>query len=227
MASLASGLFNIFEGDPTQGEQQGLGSLAGFENNTGEGAVNAGLGFENSILSGDPTKIAQVEAPEIRAGQDQIQQQAEQNAFFGNRGGGGNSAVNSAQSNERGNIINLTGQLQQGAAGAELGAGENLLGQGSSNLNSEANLAVQNNQRLTSDVGNIAQGAASIASPFLGAPSSPNSEFSAPQLTDLSPEMGAAPANFNAGDLSGLSPSGGPDLSVFNAMQPNQANANY
>jgi len=46
-------------------------------------------------------------------------------------------------------------------------------------------------------------------------------------LTDLPPEMGAAPANFNAGDLSGLSPSGSPDLSVFNAMQPNQANANY
>jgi hypothetical protein len=226
MASVASGLFNIFEGDPTQGEQQGLGSLAGFENSTGEGAVNAGLGLDNSIISGDPTKIAQVEAPEIRAGQDQIQQQAEQNAFFGNRGGGGNSAVNSAQSNERGNIINLTGQLQQGAAGAEIGAGENLLGQGSSNLNSEANLAIQNNQRLTNDVGNIAQGAASIASPFLGA-SSASSPFSAPQLTDLPPEMGAAPANFNAGDLSGLSPSGSPDLSVFNAMQPNQANANY
>ena len=168
MGGLVGGLFNLFEGDPTSGEQQGLGSLAGFENNAGEGAVNAGLGFNNAILSGNPEAIAQVEAPEIRAGQQQVQQTAEQNALFGNRGGGTNSATNSAQSNERGNIINLTGQLQQGAAQSDLNAGLNLTGQGASNLTSEAGLAEQNNQRLTNDVSGIAQGAASIAAPFLG-----------------------------------------------------------
>jgi hypothetical protein len=164
MGGLAGGIFDLFGGDPTQGEQQGLQGLAGFENNTGEGAVNAGLGFDNAILSGDPSKIAQVEAPEIKAGQDQIQQSAAQSAEFGNRSGGSTSANAGAQSQQRGNIINLTGQLQQGAAASELGAGENLLGQGASNLNSEASLANQWRTNQVNSVNGIAQGAAGIAS---------------------------------------------------------------
>lgn len=168
MGGLVGGIFDLVGGDPTKSEENALQGLSGYENNTGEGAVNAGLGFENQILSGNPEAIAQVEAPEIRAGQDQIQQNAEQNAFFGNRGGGSNSSNNAAQANERGNIINLTGELQQGAAQTELGAGENLLGQGASNVVSQADLASANRQREVGDVSNIAQGAAEIAEPFLG-----------------------------------------------------------
>jgi hypothetical protein len=167
MGGFVGSIFDLASGDPTSGEQQGLQGLSGFENNAGEGAVNAGLGFNNAILSGNPEAIAQVEAPEIRAGQQQVQQTAEQNALFGNRGGGTNSATNSAQSNERGNIINLTGQLQQGAAQSDLNAGQNLLGQGAGNLVSQAGLASANQQRETNDVSGIAQGAADIASPFL------------------------------------------------------------
>ncbi len=167
MGSLVSGIFDLASGDPTKSEEQGLQSLSGFENPTGEGAVNAGLGFNNAILSGDPSKIAQVEAPEIKAGQDMIQQNAEQAAMFGNRGGGGNASTQAAQAGERGNIINLTGQLQQGAAASDIGAGENLLGQGATNLNSQASLAAANQARKASDVGGIASGAASIAMPFL------------------------------------------------------------
>jgi hypothetical protein len=163
MGGFVGSIFDLASGDPTSGEQQGLQGLSGFENNAGEGAVNAGLGFNNAILSGNPEAIAQVEAPEIRAGQQQVQQTAEQNALFGNRGGGTNSATNSAQSNERGNIINLTGQLQQGAAQSDLNAGQNLLGQGAGNLVSQAGLASANQQRETNDVSGIAKDAGSIA----------------------------------------------------------------
>lgn len=167
MGGLAGGIYDLFAGNPTQSEQNAFGDLSGFENNTGEGAVNAGLGFYNDILSGNPEAIAEAEAPEIKAGQEQVQQQAEQNAMFGNRGGGTNSSTNAAQSGERANIINLTGELQSGAAGAELGAGENLLGQGSTNLGNEANLALQRQNQVAGDIGGIASGVASIASPFL------------------------------------------------------------
>ncbi len=166
LGSVASGIFDLISGNPTQSEQNALGSLGNYESNTGEGAVNAGLGFNNAILSGNPEAIAQVEAPEIRAGQDQIQQTAEQNAMFGNRGGGTNSSTQAAQSNQRGNIINLTGELQQGAAQSDLSAGQGLLGQSSGNYQSEAQLAAANQARQSSDVGGIAQGAAEIASRF-------------------------------------------------------------
>lgn len=168
MGGLVGGLFDLFGGNPTQGEQNALGSLAGYEGNTGQGAVNAGLGYYNNILSGNPEAIAQTLAPEIKAGQGQIQQQAEQNALFGNRGGGTNASTQAAQSGERGNIIGLIGGLQQGAAGSELGAGQGLLGQSSGNYMNEANLANQRRQQEVGDVSGIAQGAAQIATGFGG-----------------------------------------------------------
>jgi hypothetical protein len=166
MGGLVGGIFDLLGGNPSQQEENALGSLAGYEGNTGEGAVNAGLGFYNSILSGNPQEIAQALAPEISAGQGQIQQQAAQNAFFGNRGGGTNSSTQAAQAQQRGNIINLIGGMQKGAAGAELGAGMGLLGQSGTNYMNEADLANQWRQSQVGDINDIAQGAAQIASKF-------------------------------------------------------------
>jgi hypothetical protein len=168
MGGLISGLYGLFSGNPAQQEENALGSLAGYEGNTGEGAVNAGLGFYNSILSGNPEEIAQALAPEISAGQGQIQQQAEQNAFFGNRGGGTNASTQAAQAQQRGNLINLIGGLQQGAAGAELGAGMGLLGQSGTNYMNEAELANQWRQQQLSDIGDITQGVGQIFSGLTG-----------------------------------------------------------
>ena len=75
MGGLVGGIFDLAGGDPTAHEEQGLQSLSGYENNLGEQSTSQGLGFESDILSGDPTKIAQALAPEIKAGQDQVQQQ--------------------------------------------------------------------------------------------------------------------------------------------------------
>jgi len=168
MASLVSGIFDLAEGNPTQQEQGQLGDLGTFVTNTGEGAVNAAQGYYGGILSGNPEDIAKTLAPEISAGAQQVQQQAATNAQFGNRGGGTNASTQGAQSNERGNIINLIGQEQQNAAGAEAGLGTNLLSQATGNITSEAGLAAANQQRQTADVGGIAQGAAEIASGVAG-----------------------------------------------------------
>ena len=164
MGSLVSGIFDLASGDPTKSEESALGDLSEYQNNLGQQSTSQGLGWESDILSGDPTKIAQALAPEIKTGQEQIQQQAQQNAQFGNRGGGTNASTQAAQSGERGNIINLIGGMQQGAASELTGAGLNLMGQGSTNLMNQAGLASANQARTTSDVGGIASGAGQIAS---------------------------------------------------------------
>lgn len=206
MGGLVGGLFDLFSGSPTSGEQKAFGDLAGFENPLGEKSVNQGLGWESDILSGDPSKIATALAPEIKAGQQQVQQQAQQGAEFGNRGGGTNAATQAAQSGERGNIINLIGGLQQGAAGALTSGGENLLTQGSSNLGQEANLANQRRQQQVGDVSGIASGVADIAMPFLN-PAAAATSTADPvgtlnplfAATQPGPEPGAFSGDFYAG----------------------------
>src|SRR5580698_5390227 len=168
MGGLVGSIFDLAEGDPTQTQQNQLTGLSNFETGTGEGLATAGTGFEESILSGDPSKIGQALAPEISAGQGQVQQQALENANFGNRSGGTNASTQAAKGAERGNIINLIGGLQSGTAGAAVGQGSGLLGQSASNLGTEASLASANRQREVGDIGDIAASAAAIASPFLG-----------------------------------------------------------
>ncbi len=208
MGGLVGSIFDLVGGDPTAGEEKAFGDLSGYENSKGENSLNQGLGFYSDILSGDPAKIAQVEAPEIKAGQDQIQQAAEQNAFFGNRGGGTNASTQNAQANQRANIINLTGELQSGAAGALTNAGENLLEQGSTSLSKQADLATKNRERQVGDVGGIASSIADIAAPFL-APAAAATEGASDIVGTLNPafaatEFGAEPPAFSGDFFAGL-----------------------
>jgi hypothetical protein len=194
MGGLVGGIFDLAEGDPTAHETQQLGGLGNYETGVGEGLTTAGSGFEEGILSGDPSRIGQALAPEISAGQGQVEQQALQNANFGNRSGGTNASTQAAEGADRGNIINLIGGLQSGTAGAAVGQGSNLLGQASSNLSTEAQLAAANQQRVTGDVSGIAQSAAAIADPFLGGGGS-----GAPPTLDTT--GGADPLNVNTPEL--------------------------
>ena len=169
MGGLISGIAGLVEGNPTSTEQGELGGLGTTETSTGTTATNAAQGYYGGILSGNPEEIAQTLAPEISSGATQVQQNANANAQFGNRSGGTNSSTQAAQSNERGNIINLTGQLQQGAAAGEAGLGTNLLSQASTNINDQAGLAKQAQQTQLSEIGQVANGAGEIAAaPFTG-----------------------------------------------------------
>jgi len=215
MGGLVGGLFDLFSGDPNKKQNDALGDLWNYQNNLGEKSTSQGLDWNSDILSGDEAKIAQAISPEIKAGQDMVQQQAAQNAAFGNRGGGTNASTQQAQSGERGNIISLIGGLQRGAANSLTNAGENLMEQGSTNLSKQAQLDQQNRARKVGDVGGIASGIASIAAPFL-APAAAATQTAGDVVGHLNPAFAAT--QFGAEPASGFDWSGfdmNPDLSAF------------
>jgi hypothetical protein len=168
MASLVSGIYDLSQGDPAKGQENQLSSLGGFETGTGEGLTTAGANFDESILSGDPTKVATALAPEISSQQQQVQQQKNQDAQFAPRSGGTAASDANASTAGRSNIINLEGGLESGAASGALSAGGNLLSQASGNINDVAGLKTARQAAQTADVGGIAQGAAEIATGFDG-----------------------------------------------------------
>ena len=96
--------------------QENLGSLAGYSSNTGEQGTNAAMDYNLGLLSGDPTKVAQTLAPEIKTLGEQAQQNKNTVAQFGNRGGGMNSVMASLDDATRAKLIDLMGRLRQGAA---------------------------------------------------------------------------------------------------------------
>lgn len=217
MGSLVGGLFDLFSGNPTQKEQNQLGSLGGYDTGVGEGLTTAGANFEEGILSGDPTKQAQALAPEITAQQNQEQQAKNQLAEFSPRSGGTAAAAAGMDTAGRGNIISLLGGLEGSTAGAAVGQGTGLLGQASSDISQEAQLANQRRQQLTSDVTGIAEGAGQIASAFFPSNPSPDpstastdsplGDTNSPGITggiDYGPPSSGLPDNYGYGNPNDL-----------------------
>ena len=163
MGGLLSSIFDLAAGNPVQGEQNQFGSLAGYQTGVGEGLITPAAQYEESILSGDPTKTAQAMAPEISANQNQTQQFKNQTAEFSPRSGGTSASVANADTSGRSNLIDLLGKEQSGAASTSLSAGSGLLDSASSNLNNQAGLAEQWRKSQVSDIGQIGQSAAAIA----------------------------------------------------------------
>ena len=212
MASLVSGIFDLASGDPTEGEEKKLGALGNYDTATGEALTTAGAGFDESILSGDLSRMATTLAPEISGQQSQIEQQRLQDANFNTRSGGTAASTSAAEAAGRGNIISLEGGLQSGAASSALASGSNLLSQATPNITDEASLLNQRRQQANQDVGGIAQGAAEIAEgAFTGSPTPPP-PTSPEQLTNL--DQGAPPPDLTYDQSSGLSPQS-LDLSAF------------
>lgn len=168
MGGLVGGIFDLAEGNPTEHEQDTLGKLGNEQIGTGEGLVTPAATYYENILSGDPTKIAQSLAPEISAGQKQVEQQRLTGSEFGTRSGGTTASGNAAEAGERGNIINLVGGLQQGAASGAASLGSEQENAGAGNITTQADMAAKNQQRVVGDVSGIASDVASVAAPFLG-----------------------------------------------------------
>jgi hypothetical protein len=166
MGGLVGGIFDLFAGNPAQQEQDKFGALSNYQTGVGEGLTTAGAGEELGILSGDPSKIAQVEAPEISAQQGQIQQHNLQDANFGTRSGGTAASAENADAAGRANLIDLTGNLINSTAEAAVGQGTGLLGEASANVGNQAKLAEERRQQEVGDINGIAQGAAGIATGF-------------------------------------------------------------
>lgn len=135
--------------------------ISNFNNNAGQTNETDASNFYQGILSGDPSKIAAVEAPEIAAGQQQTQQAKQNAAQFGTRSGGTAATGEAADASNRANLINLTGQLQSGAAAGEAGLGENqsstgLAANGQAASISQEELQNMMNSVLGSGIGDLA-----------------------------------------------------------------------
>ncbi len=163
MGGLVGSIYDLVSGNPVQGEQNQFGSLAGYQTGVGEGLITPAAQYEESILSGDPTKTAEAMAPEISANQQQTQQLKNQTAEFSPRSGGTAASVASADTSGRSNLIDLLGKEQSGAASTSLSAGSGLLDSASNNLGNEADLAQNWRTQQTSDINGVAQGAAEMA----------------------------------------------------------------
>jgi hypothetical protein len=128
------------------------GALENFNTGVGEGLTTAGAGFQEGILSGDPTKEAQAIAPETKAAQDQAQQQKLTTAQFNNRGGGTNASTSAIDPNLRAQILALLGGLKSNTANAAVGEGTNLTNQASAENEAQAKLAQQRQQNWANSI---------------------------------------------------------------------------
>lgn len=163
---------SLFTGNSPQlnSSLSNTGQLAGFASGQGQNNTTQGSGFFSSLFSGDPTKIGQTLAPAISAGQQGVQQQKNEIANFGNRSGGNNAKSQSLDSANRGNITNMIGGLQAGAASSLLSSGQSLLGTALSGYGQEAGIADQQMKDWQSSIfgGALTSGAA-IGAKALGA----------------------------------------------------------
>jgi hypothetical protein len=143
------------------------GQLSGFASGLGQNNTTQGSNFYSSILSGDPTKIGQALAPAISAGQQGAQQQKNQTAQFGNRAGGTNASMQAIDASTRGNITNLVGGLQSGAASTLLNSGQSLLGTALGGYNQQAAMSQQQMQNWANSIlGKGISGAAAAGESF-------------------------------------------------------------
>jgi hypothetical protein len=107
-----------------------IGSLSNFATGTGEKALGASTDFWQSILSGDPSKIASVLGPEISGINKQNQQKKKTASEFHNRGGGTNAAMQAEDESTRGSFNELLANLTSSAAGNLANVGSGLLSTG-------------------------------------------------------------------------------------------------
>ncbi len=168
MGGLVGGIFDLASGDPAQQQEQQLQGLGTTQTSTGENLVTPAATYYENILSGDQGKIAQTLAPEISAGEGQVEQAALQGANFGTRSGGTAAASRAAEDADRGNIINLVGGLQSSAAAGAGSLGTSQESMGAGNINDVANLRTARQNQEMSDWSNIGQAAAQVATGFAG-----------------------------------------------------------
>jgi len=163
------GFFGIGVGPSKEEKRQfgEMGNLATFATSRGESDISTADNFWKAILSGDPSKIAQVLSGPTSAINKQAQERKKTAAEFGNRGGGTNAAMQLADTETRTSYDELISSLTGGAASALGASGSSLLATGASAHEaafSEANTIQQQRQSKLND---IFKSITSIASAFL------------------------------------------------------------
>ena len=107
----------------------------------GQKATGKGEDFFSSLLSNDPGKVASAIAPQVNAVTGQEQQQRQQMAQFGNRGGGTNAASQHLGIDASSQITNLINTLLHQAATQESNIGLQREGLGLQSLSNASSTA--------------------------------------------------------------------------------------
>ena len=113
-----------------EGSANNLSSSSAFATGLGESDLTASSNFMQSILSGDPTKVATALAPQINQQQQRTQQAKDTTAQFGPRSGGTAATVANMGAADRASTTDLVGSLTGKAAGDLGSMGSNLLNMG-------------------------------------------------------------------------------------------------
>lgn len=174
MGGLVSGLFDLFSGDPAKAQENQLQQLGDYESGIGKAGTTAAMNYYLGILSGDPTKTAETLSPEISTSQQHGQQAKNALAEFSPRSGGTAAAASNIDASGRGNIINLLGGLQQGAASNAGSLGTSNLNMSSGNINDVAGYKTARQKQAAGDWGQIGTGVGQIASLMKGKAGAPS-----------------------------------------------------
>jgi hypothetical protein len=146
-----------------------FGQIGGFATGLGESNLTQASNFYSSLLSGDPTKISKVLAPQISASQGQTQQARNVASEFGTRGGGTGASMQMAGDVSRSNINNMISSLLGTSAGGLGSMGQGLLGQGMQAYGQQAALSQQQMENWQNSIfGGALTGGAGIGLGALG-----------------------------------------------------------
>lgn len=143
-----------------------LSDTAHFGTKSGEGGITAAQDYFQSLLSGDPTKIAGAIGPQASIIKGQAQQQKQQLAEFGTRSGGTAGAASMIDANTQGAIQNLINTLIPQAATQAGNLGLSTLSTGA---NSAAELGSLATTARSTDLQNESQMGGGIFSLFKNA----------------------------------------------------------
>ena len=171
-------MFGIGMG-PSKDEKTQYNNLSGassWSTSHGEADINQSTDFMKSILSGDPGKIGQVLAPQIRGIQDQGQEDLKKASIFGNRSGGTNAFAQTSEDKTRSHVNDLISSLTGSAVSGLNRTGTGLLDTGMSGFSdafgeaktmADQHAAKMNDIMKSSEavVAGVATGGASFAMP--------------------------------------------------------------
>ncbi|HEY6026262.1 MAG TPA: hypothetical protein VIV09_05115 [Pseudolabrys sp.] len=127
-------MFGIGMG-PDSNEKQaygGLKTLSGFSSSHGQNDITSAEDFWRGIMSGDPTKINAILAPQIKGIRERGQQQIQTASQFGDRSGGTNAGLQMVQDKTASAINEMIDELTGKGAEVMGNLGLGLTGQGMS-----------------------------------------------------------------------------------------------
>lgn len=164
-------MFGIGAG-PSKDEKSQFNKLSAssdFSTGLGESDLTASSNFMQGLLSGDPTKVSAVIAPQVRAIQDRTQQDKNKVAQFNDRSGGGTATVAGLDTAARGDVASLVGSLTGNAASTLGSEGAGLLSTGMAGNEAGFGEAKTMHDEQLAKINDIIKGIAAVAAaPFTG-----------------------------------------------------------